>query len=86
MRCKGYTDLADMDEDERIDVIGKTIMAQPVTSTGEPFVAGVVVDNDEKADRYLKKLAEKFPLIRLIERCPGPVENSVTMKLSGPLA
>ena len=45
-------------EDQEIDLICKTMMANP-----PGFVAGIAVDDDAKADRYLKKIQEKHPSI-----------------------
>jgi hypothetical protein len=55
---KGFADLADLPEDDRITVIGQAVMdgnqvAVPVDEEGP--------DGYEKADRYVKKLLERFP-------------------------
>jgi hypothetical protein len=34
---KGYADLADLKEDERISVIGKTVMNAPASSADQPW-------------------------------------------------
>jgi hypothetical protein len=72
---KGYADLADLPEDDRITVIGQFVMegAQvdvPVDEEGP--------DGYEKADRYVRKLLERFPLIEFVSKGKGPIKNVVT--------
>jgi hypothetical protein len=70
---KGYADLADLPEDDRITSIGKTAAAGNVV--------GVVVDDDAKADRYIKKLSRRFPNVRVIDRGAGPVAGTVLVRV-----
>jgi len=57
---KGYTDLADLPEDERIRLIGECVMNTKQT-------IGFFVDHEEgKAERYVKKLQEQFPGIKVL--------------------
>lgn len=77
MNCKGYADLGDMKEDQRIDVIGKSIMAMEVGRT----IAFVTDSEPGKADRYIRKLTTKFPSIEVVSRFDGPVKDSVTVKI-----
>lgn len=72
-----YKDLHDLDEDERISVIGKRAIA------GER-VAFMVDDDGEKADRYCRKLREKFPRIVLSREYKGPVKGVVTITAGPP--
>lgn len=70
-----FVDLADLSEDDRITIIGQAVMngaqvAVPVDEQGP--------DGYEKADRYVKKLLEKFPLIEFISKGKGPVKDVVT--------
>jgi hypothetical protein len=72
---KGYADLADLPEDERIRVIGEYAMAGnqvgvPVDEEGS--------DGYAKADRYVKKLLARFPLLEFVRKGKGPVANVVT--------
>lgn len=72
---KAYADLADLPEDERIRIIGEYAMAGnqvgvPVDEEGP--------DGYEKADRYIKKLQTRFPLLELVNKFKGPVDNVVT--------
>jgi hypothetical protein len=72
---KAFADLADLSEDTRIDIIGNT------ASSGA--LVGFVVDDDEKADRYVKKLRERFK-VSIIDRGAGPVANTVLVRV-GPI-
>jgi len=69
---KAYADLGDLPEDERIEVLAQT---------AQSAVVGFVVEDNAKADRYLLKLG---PRVRLIGRGPGPVANTVLVRI-GPL-
>lgn len=73
MKKPFYQDLGDLDENSRIDKIGHYI-------TAHKKVVGFIVDKGEecegKGDRYIKKLLEKFPEVKFIERADGPVKNS----------
>ncbi len=53
---KAFADLADLPEDERIAIIAATAATQ---------IVGFFVDDDVKADRYLRKLGDR---VRVIER------------------
>lgn len=53
---KGYADLADLPEDERIAIIAATAQTQ---------IVGFFVDDDVKADRYIRKLGDR---VRVLER------------------
>lgn len=69
-------DIAGLDEDHRVDLIG------PIAESGD--IVGFVVEDEAKANRYLTKLFARYR-IRLIKRSPymagtvlvqiGPVEN-----------
>lgn len=61
---KGYADLASLPEDARIELIGK------YATEHKNEVVGFAVDDQEKADRYIGKLAAKFPSIRVISQKP----------------
>lgn len=72
---KGYSDLSSLPEDERIKVIGEAAM--------QGNQVGVPVDEEgpdgyEKADRYVKKLLERFPLLEFVSKSKGPVKDVVT--------
>ena len=82
---KGYADLAELKEDDRITTIGKAVMNAPASSADAPLVIAVVVDDHPKADRYVEKLQKQFPGIRIIDRFDGPVPNTVTIRVGGPL-
>lgn len=61
-------DLSDLTEDERIDNIGQAVMSGPKSSADKPRIVAFIVEDDAKADRYLAKLKERYPQIRLIDR------------------
>ena len=72
---KGYADLGDLPEDERIRIIGEYAMAGnqvgvPVDEEGP--------DGYAKADRYISKLLTRFPLLEFVSKGEGPVANTVT--------
>lgn len=69
-----YHDLHERTEDERIAEIGKH------ASTGK-LVAFITDDEEGKADRYISKLLSRFPDLEVKERLPGPVPNTVTVKV-----
>lgn len=75
-----YADIADFEEDKRINIIGRTVMEGRKT-------AAFVTDADPgKADRYVRKLKERFPGIVILGRFDGPVAGSVTVKVGPPPA
>lgn len=74
-----YKDIADLQEDERIRQIGEKAMQ-------EKLVVGFVTDSEEgKADRYIAKLKERFPGIRVIYQGDGPVPETILVKVAPPL-
>lgn len=60
-----YFDLHSLSEDERISVLGQ----QATTHPGE--ILAFFVEDDPKADRYIRKLQASFPKIRIIDRTPS---------------
>ena len=71
-----FLDLHRLDEDARIDLIGRTV------SEGKKTV-GVCVDDEEgKPERYARKIRERFPGVRLESRLPGPVAGVVTLRFA----
>ena len=72
-----FVDIADFDEDERIDTIGQVVMAQLKT-------AAFIVEDNAKADRYVCKLKERFPGI-VEEWCgPGPLVGLIAVRMGPP--
>lgn len=83
---KGYSDLHDYTEDERIEIIGRTVLDK--ASSDKTFTAAICVEDDAKADRYIEKLKKKFPTIRIIERVKGDIATNceiVSIRVGGPL-
>jgi len=73
-----FKDVADYPEDERIRQIGEKAMREKLT-------VGFVTDAESgKADRYIRKLKERFPGIRVIDRGTGPVDDTVWVKVGPP--
>ena len=75
-----YADIADHEEDDRIDIIGAAVMREQKTAA---FV--VEIETPSKADRYIRKLEAKFPGIRVVARGNGPVEGTEFVKMGPPI-
>lgn len=69
---KACADLYALPEDERIQAIAETAAAGHV-------VGFIVEDDGKKADRYTAKLT-RYP-VRVIDRGPGPVPNTVLVRV-----
>ena len=72
-----FLDVADYGEDYRIGMIGEAAMKASengVAFVTDDFPAG-------KADRYVKKLLERFPELEVMDRFPGPVKGAVSVKV-----
>lgn len=69
-----YADLADLPEDQRIQVIGE--------AAEQGLLVGFVVETKWKADRYIRKLARYN--IRILDTSPGPIPKSVLVRV-GPI-
>ena len=78
MKPKGYADLADLPEDERIQIIGFHTMKGNI-------VAIAIDDDDEKVARYIEKITTRFPKLRHIDTLPGLVPDTVMVRI-GPKA
>jgi hypothetical protein len=72
-------------EDDRIRLIGASVMGQPTSSTDRPVMNGFIVEDEAKADRYVRKLQGMFPGIRIVDRQPGPTPNTILIRVAGPL-
>ena len=81
---QGFSDLADLPENERIRVIGHTVLNAPGEG-GAPFVAAIALEDKAKADRYAEKLKKMFPIIRIIGVVDGIVPGTVTLKVGAPV-
>jgi hypothetical protein len=69
-----FADIADLPEDRRIELIGHRAVDHNET-------VGFIVEDNKKADRYIDKLKAKHPNIRLIYRGPGPVPDTILVKV-----
>ena len=75
---EAFIDTHRLEEDARIDLIGRTVMASKKT-------ACFITDADPgKADRYIRKLKKRFPGILILEVLKGPVPNTVLVKVAPP--
>lgn len=72
INAKAFADLADLSEDDRIRIIGETAERR--------HSVAFVVEDDEKADRYITKLAERFRVV-VVSRSAGPVAGTVAVKI-----
>jgi hypothetical protein len=75
---KGYADLGDMEENKRIDTIGRYAM-------NKKEVVAFVVEDNAKADRYVARLKEGFPTISVRDRFVWPPEAG-TITVNGEAA
>lgn len=80
-----FQDISVLKEDDRIALIGKTVMEEPSSLADKPRIIGFFVDNDEKADRYIKKLKELYPTIRIIDSNHYDSAGTVLVRVAGPL-
>lgn len=69
-----FVDMGDFSEDERIQTIGRT-----VENAGG--IVGFVVEDDAKADRYIKKLV-KAHAVHVVDRGAGPVKGTVLVRIA----
>ena len=67
---KAFADLADLPEDDRIAIIGKT------AESGQRVA--FVVEDHAKADRYIAKLTKRFR-VSVAKRLDGPVKDTVSI-------
>jgi hypothetical protein len=78
-------DLHRLNENQRIKLIGESVMKGPQSSADKPMMNAFIVEDDTKADRYIRKLTARFPGIRIIDRRPGPTANTILVRIAGPL-
>ena len=67
---KAVLDTHRLNENQRIDMIGRSVMDAPQGSADKPPMNGFIVEDNAKADRYIRKLEARFPGIRIIDRQP----------------
>ncbi len=68
-----FTDLAELPEDERIQFLGRKAQTK---------IVGVIVESDQpvKIKRYIRKVTERFPGVRLMKKAKGPTRDTVILK------
>lgn len=81
----GYSDIVGLPEDQRIELIGNTVMCKEHQPGDAPRKIGFVVNDDVTADRYIDKLQKQFPLIRVISRGRMGVGETVAVVVGPPL-
>lgn len=81
---KAFLDTHRLSENDRIEMIGKSVMNAPASSADKPPMNGFVVEDDAKADRYIKKLQKRFPGIRVIDRNPF-LNGLILVRVGAPL-
>ena len=69
---KAFADIADLPEDDCIAIIAEASRTQ---------IVGFFVDDDAKADRYIRKLGER---VRVIERKSNVLVNGTVFVKVGP--
>jgi hypothetical protein len=67
-------DLYGLEEDERIKMIGET------ASAGIRVAVCLEKNDPAKCRRYLRKLAQRYPSVVLLEQIDGPTPLIVTLK------
>ena len=71
-----FMDIANLTEDQRCHLIGH--------QAADGKVVGFVVEDSDKADRYLAKIKAEFPQVIELERVPGPVPNTILVRVGLP--
>lgn len=69
-------DLHRLEEDDRIALMGK--------SAEIALIAACVEYADGKSDRYVKKMLERFPKVRLVDRKPFDKARTIELLQFGP--
>lgn len=72
-------DLFNLTEDQRIELIANRLIKHGETVA---FIVDVEKGSHAKGDRYIRKLQEKWPSIKLIGRTDGPAEGSEIIKIA----
>lgn len=68
---RAFSDLADLPEDERIDIIAAAALDN---------IVGFIVDDETKADRYIEML-KKYPNITIFDKKPGPIKGTILVRV-----
>jgi len=70
-----YLNLGDQSEDDRIDTIGRAVVASQ-------SLCGFCVDDEPgKPERYIEKLRARFPELAVVDQIKGPVPGVVTVRV-----
>lgn len=68
-----------MGEDDQIRKVGEAVIARP---PGAKPIAVLIYDHPGKADRYIRKLEERFPGVTVTECRPGPDDGTILIGLT----
>lgn len=71
-----FIDAFSLAEDERCRVIGEQ------AASGK--VVAFIVEDNEKADRYMRKVRALFPAVVELHRFAGPVADTIAVKVGLP--
>ena len=77
-------DLHSLDENARIKLIGESVTKVPQSSTDRPPMNAFIVETEVKADRYIRKLAKRFPAVRIVDRSVID-DGLILVRVAGPL-
>lgn len=82
---RSHIDTKGMTEDDRIDLIGRTVLSIKKSSAVQPAIIGITVEDIDKAERYLRKINDKFPEIRHIDTT-ALSPDCLLVRIAGPLS
>lgn len=87
-RPRGLLDMHKLDEDTRIELIGRMMTCEHcIKASGGELRAPLMTDDEPgKLERYIKKLAERFPTVRVIGEKSRPLPGVAQIMLASPLA
>jgi hypothetical protein len=74
-----FSDLGDLEENKRIEIIGTTAMQK------HQVVGFIVESKIGKAERYIEKLTAKFPGIKIMYKGAGPTKGTTLVKVGPPV-
>jgi hypothetical protein len=86
LKGRGFLDMYKLPEDDRIQLIGRMMTCQHcIKAKGELKTPLLLDDDQEKVARYISKLAQHFPGVRVLKQEKGPTPGCHTVWLGSPL-
>lgn len=74
----GFSDIADLPENKRIELIG-------AHANVPGKIIAFIVEDDAKADRYVKKIRNRYPNVIELDRHPNvPIDGVITVRVGLP--